>query len=220
MKTFKEAFGLRLKELRKNRKITQEKLAELLELNQRQVTRIETGDNFPSADTLEKLCIYLDIHPKYLFEFDWQYKVSYQKTGTDNMPVLRLVRKNETVTVKSKSPAVLEEFKDKTQIKVGESERSMIEMSKKMKTPLTVEYFNGKERTHIKVYYPDGKVETLLTNDNAVQDKMAGSLSEDLKSMSKEQLEFVSLAMKALHDKKAFNELQTIMKGVELTLKG
>ena len=75
-----------MKELRKNRKITQEKLAELLELNQRQVTRIETGDNFPSADTLEKLCIYLDIHPKYLFEFDWQYKVSYQKTGTDNIP--------------------------------------------------------------------------------------------------------------------------------------
>ncbi len=218
MKTFKEAFGRRLKELRKNRKYTQEQVAELLDLNQRQITRIETGDNFPSVDTLEKLCLLLDVHPKYLFEFDWQYKVAYAKTGTYDSPVLKLVRKNEVMTVKSKSPILMEEFKNKKQIQVSESEQSMLDMAKKVNKPLTVEYFSGKVRTHIKVYYPTGKIETLLTEEDVQHDKMLDSVLEKVKSLPQEQLEFVNLAMQALQDKESLNKLKMLMKGVELTL--
>ena len=46
----KEGFGQKLKELRKSKGYTQEKLAEKLDITPRQLTRIETGDNFPSVE--------------------------------------------------------------------------------------------------------------------------------------------------------------------------
>ncbi len=59
-KNLKTAFGERLKEIRKAKGFTQERLAEVLDISQRQLTRIETGDNFPSVETLERISLYLE----------------------------------------------------------------------------------------------------------------------------------------------------------------
>ena len=61
MSYLKKAFGKKLKFIRKAKGLTQEKLGELIDINQRQLTRIECGKNFPSADTLEKICYFLKI---------------------------------------------------------------------------------------------------------------------------------------------------------------
>lgn len=218
MKTFKEAFGTKVKELRKNRKLTQEKLAEILGLNQRQLTRIESGENFPSVDTLERLCLSLDIHPKYLFEFDWQYKTEILKTGTDDRPVLRLIHKNNLVTLKSKSPDILKEIKTKKQFKAYDSDESVFSLARKLNKPITVECFSGKERTHIKIYYPNGTIENLLTENEIQQNKTLDDIQGKLKAMPKEQLEFIELAIKALNDKKSLAKFQLLIKGIELSL--
>jgi len=59
--------GLKIKELRKKRKISQEKFSEMIELNPRQVVRIENGESFPTADNLEKIAAALDVTVQDLF---------------------------------------------------------------------------------------------------------------------------------------------------------
>lgn len=50
----------KLKEMREKRKLTQEELAELMEVDRTTVTKWETGTNSPSAKTLLKLVKVLD----------------------------------------------------------------------------------------------------------------------------------------------------------------
>jgi transcriptional regulator with XRE-family HTH domain len=52
-------FGKRVKELRKSKGITQEKLAEIIELDAKQIGNIETGSGFTTMQTLEKLANFL-----------------------------------------------------------------------------------------------------------------------------------------------------------------
>lgn len=71
MINFRKAFGLNLKKIRKSKNITQEELSELVDIHPRQISKIETGDHFPSCKTLERLCCVLDIHPSELFDFQY-----------------------------------------------------------------------------------------------------------------------------------------------------
>lgn len=67
--TLKQIFGKRLKELRKSKKWTQEHLAELINVDTKHVSFLETGRNFPSADLLEKIKCVFDIEYSDLFNF-------------------------------------------------------------------------------------------------------------------------------------------------------
>lgn len=66
----KKDFGKQLKELRKSKKLTQEQLAELVNVDTKHISFLETGRNFPSADLLEKLKGVFDIEYSDLFDFD------------------------------------------------------------------------------------------------------------------------------------------------------
>lgn len=62
-------FGNRIKELRNKRKLTQEKLAEMTDLEQQQICRIEKGGCFTTIDTLEKMSAALNVDIDKLFTF-------------------------------------------------------------------------------------------------------------------------------------------------------
>ena len=64
MTNFKTGLGNNIKLLRKLRNITQEELSELIGIHPRQLSKIETGEHFPSCKTLERLCIALEITPQ------------------------------------------------------------------------------------------------------------------------------------------------------------
>lgn len=68
----KNQVGKRIKELRIKQKISQEKLAEMAEISQNMLSGIETGNNFCSAETLEKIIIALEVEPNELFDFGHQ----------------------------------------------------------------------------------------------------------------------------------------------------
>lgn len=70
MGNFQKQFGLRLRELRKRKGLTQEDLAELLSIGVRSVGKIETGNSFPSTETLEKIIKVFEISPVELFDFE------------------------------------------------------------------------------------------------------------------------------------------------------
>lgn len=60
-------FGKRIRELREKNNLTQEKLAEILDLDYQTISRIETGYYFTSYDKLEKFAKAFNVEIKDLF---------------------------------------------------------------------------------------------------------------------------------------------------------
>ncbi len=69
MMNIKQLIGLRIKELRKSKHLSQEKLAEMLDISQNALSYIEMGENFFTSETLEKLATALDVQPNEIFSF-------------------------------------------------------------------------------------------------------------------------------------------------------
>ena len=70
MKKLRVQFGNKLRDLRKQRGITQEQLAERASISVDFLSLVERGINAPSFETLEKLACALDVPVKQLFNFE------------------------------------------------------------------------------------------------------------------------------------------------------
>ena len=68
----KKMLGKRIKNLRTQKKYTQEKFAELIGIDPKNVSKIENGNNYPSAETLTSIINTLKIEPYELFIFENQ----------------------------------------------------------------------------------------------------------------------------------------------------
>ncbi len=66
----KKAVGKIILDRRKALKISQESLAEKLDINIRTMSNIENGHTFISAKTLSKLCEVFNLSPKTFFDID------------------------------------------------------------------------------------------------------------------------------------------------------
>ena len=66
----KKLLGKRIREFRIKNGYTQEHMAELIQVGQRNLSRIECGNNFVSAETLCKILSILNIEAKELFDFN------------------------------------------------------------------------------------------------------------------------------------------------------
>jgi len=53
--------GKKIKEIRKSKKISQEKLAEMISMNHRSILRIENAHTIPTIETLSKIADVLDV---------------------------------------------------------------------------------------------------------------------------------------------------------------
>ena len=62
--------GINVKIVRIKKELTQEKLAELTEIGERNLSKIECGKNFISAETLIKLSIAFKVPPYEIFKFE------------------------------------------------------------------------------------------------------------------------------------------------------
>ncbi len=56
-----ELIGKKIKEIRKRKKISQEKLAEMTEMNHRSILRLENSQCTPTIETLEKIAKALNV---------------------------------------------------------------------------------------------------------------------------------------------------------------
>ena len=65
----KKRLGNKIREIRISRALTQEALAEKINLSSKSLSQIELGNNFVSAETLEEICSALNINPNVLFDF-------------------------------------------------------------------------------------------------------------------------------------------------------
>lgn len=219
MNNLQEALGQRLREIRKSRNLTQEVLSEMLDLSPRQLIRIEQGQNFPSVETLSKISILLNIDLKYLFDFKWDDDVMYLATGTYNVPILRLVKNNETAVIKHCTQAK-KKFKVPKSVPFNDSDNAMLNIAKRTKKPITVEYFDDKKRFAMKTFYPDGRINDILSEEIIVNDEKYDYILDKLKEISSNsnKLKFIKLALEALEDKSCLEKLKMIIQGMELTL--
>ena len=69
MISFKEKFGKRVREIRKNKGFTQEQIAEKIGIEPPNISKLETGTHFPLPENIEKLAAVLDVEVKDLFDF-------------------------------------------------------------------------------------------------------------------------------------------------------
>lgn len=79
----KELLGLKIKELRKQKKLTQEKLAEMLNLDAGYISKLEVGRNFPTIGTLEKIAKALDVELYELFQFSSSKELDFKSEITN-----------------------------------------------------------------------------------------------------------------------------------------
>ena len=70
MSGLQKQFGARVKELRKKKGYTQGHLAEILGIGVRSLGKIETGNSFPSTETLENLIRALNVSTVEIFDFE------------------------------------------------------------------------------------------------------------------------------------------------------
>ena len=59
-------FRIRLRELRKEKKLTQKQLADVLKTNNSSVCDWECGRTEPSIDTIVSLCVFFEVSADYL----------------------------------------------------------------------------------------------------------------------------------------------------------
>lgn len=70
MSKSKKLLGKRIRQLRKNDGLSQERFAELIGIDPNSVSRIECGVHYPSLDTLEKIATILKMEMRDLFLFN------------------------------------------------------------------------------------------------------------------------------------------------------
>lgn len=89
----KVLLGKRIKELRNKKGLTQEELAELVGVGERNLSKIECGNNFVTAETLSKILMALGVEAKDLFDYEHHKTKELQKNElinalkTDNVNV-------------------------------------------------------------------------------------------------------------------------------------
>ncbi len=72
----KKDLGRKIQTLRKERKMTQERLAELVGIDPKNISRIENGNNYPSPENLSAIAQALNVEIYELFVFN---EISYSK---------------------------------------------------------------------------------------------------------------------------------------------
>ncbi len=94
----KKLFGKRVQEIRKKRGLTQEKLAELVDIGTPNISYIENGKFYPSYETFIGLLEALKVEPSELFTFDMkkspeELKQEMMDAFNNDEKLLRLVYK-------------------------------------------------------------------------------------------------------------------------------
>lgn len=93
MDDIKKLLGSRIKEIRRKQKLSQEQLAELVNLDRRSISNIECGNTFP-ASSLLNIARALETDLQTLFDFD-NYKKSENEIITSITKKLPQLTKNQ-----------------------------------------------------------------------------------------------------------------------------
>ena len=210
MEIIKKRFGEQLKACRKIKNLTQEKLAELVGINLRQLARIESGESFITAETLYNLCTVLEVSPKLLFDFDIEDEILM--TGSGDKVHLKVIKNGNLIQL------VNNKISEDNEINKNiDFDNRMLKVARNINKDVIVEELKNGSTFQTKIYKPDGDIEVSGSND---EEKIYDKLVTDIERIRKDKnkINYMSLAFNSLNNRSALNELKSMIKGIELTL--
>lgn len=210
MTNFKNGLGSNIKYLRKVRNITQEDLAGVIGIHSRQLSKIETGEHFPSCKTLEKVCITLNVQPRELFDFDFlteEYEGALNGTNSETVFQVSTTKKDNVYQLRTKNA------KEKTC-----TDKSMANAAKNLNKPIFVEYFDEKKSSKIVVFYPDGKEKVIRNSVDVEAQRNLNYMVAEFRKISKDKqsADFIKLALDSLKSNEALIKLSNLADGMKL----
>lgn len=209
MDIIKKNFGERLKYIRNIKGFTQEKLAESIGINLRQLARIEAGESFITAETLCKICTTFEISPSILFDFSIQKELLM--TGTDNKVHFGVIKSGNIIQLVSK-----ESISNTSEYNMTEEDDKMLKLAQRTGKDIIVDEYKDGKVYETKIYRVSGQIEINgkieKTLYSIVKEKVS-KISEDNK-----KLEFVNLAYDSLSNKECLEKLKLLIQGLELSL--
>ena len=94
----KKAFGKKLRTIRKQREITQEELSEALDLSVVQVSRLECGHHFPSAQHIQLIADVLGVEVQSLFDFKKNQESIVKRSNKEKL-ISMIKRENSDIVI-------------------------------------------------------------------------------------------------------------------------
>ena len=89
-------FGEKLRELRLERNLTQQELAEKVDLVKATISAYEQGTKYPSIEALIKLCTFFDVSSDYFLGLSDSMKLMHSDLTDEQMSIVRkLIRELE-----------------------------------------------------------------------------------------------------------------------------
>lgn len=206
-----KALGINIKKYRKSRSLSQEQLSGMVGIQPRQMSKLETGVHFPSAKTLESICVALDVSPKDLFDFDILYVDQSSLDGTYNISNYRVLKSEnvyQLLNKENKSRDIVTNSSEKY------IEQRFVDMAVRTKETITVEYFENNKYANTIIYYPDGTYKIFNTDKNT----MINQLLKEIIRISNDEakMEFINLALSAFDNPDVIPQLELILKGLKL----
>lgn len=215
MKTLKEAFGEKLKELRIQRGLTQEAFAEKIGTNTRQVVRIEHGHSFVSAETLARICIALGVKVHELWKIDWDADITNYTTNTGDSPSITLACREDVATVQTRSKTIFEKAALPPEFPIDKSDEVLCAWARMAKLPINVVYTENNNRKCIKRFYPDNTSEILISENQIERSMLIEEICSFVKKHEKdyEYLKFLKNAIYSFSSKKAAEKTIAMLEG-------
>ena len=209
MEAIKKGFGEQLKNIRKLKDLTQERLSENAGINQRQLARIEAGESFVTAETLGNLCLALEVEPNVLFDF--KIKREYYQTGTDTRVHFSVIKSGNIYQLVNKPIKTTDQKSEKEQL-----DETMFKMAKRLKKDITVDEVVEGKVVGTRIYRPNGQIEVTLSDVNDQYNELLESLTKI--STDKNKLQFVSTALEVINkpDKESLTRLKLMIQGLEI----
>lgn len=93
---------MKIKELRIQKKLTQDDISKIIKTNRQNISRYENGEVEPNIETLIKLADYYDVSLDYLCDRQWSNQIGY--IPDDKKEIVKLVLQlNELNTIRATS---------------------------------------------------------------------------------------------------------------------
>lgn len=223
MQNIKEAFGGNLRKIRKSKNLTIEKLSELIEITPRQLSKIESGETFFTAETLSKISITLNVTLQALFDFEWHDDLIYYDENKYIRHHFKVSCKDNFTVVKS-LPA-LPHFKINQVVPRDQIASFLMDFSKNNNMTIYVEFFVDNKREQVFKVTPNGGVLRLSIDtqinqaEDNIKDKNYYFVMEKLKEFSadKKKTNYLRTAIEALSNKRALEKLKAMIEGIEIS---
>lgn len=217
-------FSVRCRELRKKLGITLKEMSEDIGIPLSSISKYEQGIIKPGVDILSRIAKIYKVNLNWLIANQglmFESEDLFIDNVSDNDIRIRLVKYDNRIKVHSLSNEILDEAVDLKSISLSNPDESILKIANKVQRPVVVEFAQAEGEDSIKVYYPNGTVETLNREENSERNVLVKKIKSKLEGAShiSNRLEFINAAIDALDDKIAFCQLKALMKGMEIGLK-